>query len=162
MAQTTYALSASTALAGQDGPDAHEKPQKLSRIALGAIPFGRLVETASGEVRIPNQTTLGTLVGASCYKAAKTPDSGGYADDEMTLVMRKGQIWVEYGGTAPTAMTVPNIMHSSTVSTHRGKVTATATSAGAGTEITAGPEGMVVLEVDTTLGLALVELNFPA
>ena len=75
-------------------------------------------------------------------------------------------MWVEYAGTAPAVEAKPNIMHASTNdggnAQHRGKVTSSATSSSAGAEISAAPDGIVVIKVDSDLGLALCEFNLPA
>jgi hypothetical protein len=123
---------------------------------------GRLAEfhPTDGKLRLPQGTTLTRLIGGVPYNSSLPP--GGYtAGDYQVPVLRRGQMWVTYGGTAPAAETAVNVMHSSTIATDRGKVTASATSVVAGSEISA-VEGLRCVKVDTGLGIALVEFNLPA
>lgn len=162
MPQTSYSLDHSAAIAGQ----VVESRGKRGRYECSEdLNFGRLVELSSGQLRQPQATTLGTIIGGIGYNASLPP--GGYKSGEFQVpVQRRAQMWIEYTGTAPTAESKPNICHaSSDVSSnaqHRGKVTGSATSAVAGAEVSAAPEGIWVVKVDTALSLALVELNLPA
>ncbi len=170
MAQTSYSLAASQACAGMEGPDAHGKQKKLSKVCGEDIPFGRLLELSSDEAVLPQGAELGRLIGASAYKAAMEPEEDtGYLDGEYANIVRRGQIWVKYTGTAPTAMSVPNISHNSdddienpaVAPEDRGTVTGDETSTDPGEEVSAAPNGVFCLAVDTTLELALIELNLP-
>jgi hypothetical protein len=130
-----------------------------------AVPPGRFLELASGALRLPQGTTLTAPIGVTPYFShlpAQTDGSNNlYRSGDQPALVRKGQVWCEYSGTAPTVGQSVNIMHSSTTATHRGKVTGSAPSGGAGTEVTA-VEGLKCMAVDTTNSLALVEINLPA
>lgn len=166
MPQTSYTIDHAAAVAGQVvNGDLYRGRYEVSE----TLSFGRLCELhTDGKLRAPQGTTLGKVIGGIPYNASLPPALvggvyvNGWTSNDMPRVLRRGQMWVEYQGTAPAVEAKPNVMHSSTIATHRGKVTADATSAVAGSEITAAPEGIHVIKVDTTLGLALVEFNLPA
>lgn len=167
MPQTTYSLDHAAAVAGQlvdrgDGSrmrGRYENSEDLN--------FGRIVELhTDGKLRHPQTAgAAGKLMGGVPYNASLPPTSAGVygykAGEHLVPVMRKGSMWVEYVGTAPTAETQAKVKSSSTIATDRGKVTGDATSAGAGVEVYA-LEGAHVIKVDTATGLALVEFNLPA
>lgn len=160
MPQTTYPLDPVAALAGM----VVEKGRMRGRFECSeTLNPGRLVEKhTDGKLRqCQTASALGNLVGAVPYSPHMTV--GGYtAGFAQVPVLRTGQIWIEYVGTAPTTEQVVNISSSSTIATDRGKVTASAPSATVGVEIYAPPNGALkCTKVDTTLGLALVELNLP-
>lgn len=159
MPQTSYNLDLDRAMAGQVVAR-YPGGMRGLHTASEDLPVGRFAEYSGGALRLPQATTLGSVVGATPYIATKQ-SAPWTASDGPAPMLRKGQIWVEYAGTAPTVESAVNIMHSSTTATNRGKVTGSATSAVAGSEISA-LEGVKCLDVDTTLGLALVECNFPA
>lgn len=164
MPQTTYNLDPQVALAGL----MHEKGRMRGRYQSSeALSPGRIVEFNAGALRLPQGATPNFL-GAVAYSSVIAPQAlgggvspGSYASGDQVPVMRTGQIWLEYTGTVPTAETAVNVSCSSTLATNRGKVTASAPSASAGVEVVA-VEGLRCVAVDTTLGLALCELNFPA
>jgi hypothetical protein len=165
MAQTSYSLDHAAALAGQivDGRQGfrgvrgrYEPSEDLN--------FGRIVELhTDGKLRQPQTAAAaGKLLGGVAYNNALPPGGYSLANNLGPVpVFRKGQMWIEYTGTAPVVETQAKVMSSSTTATHRGKVTGDATSTTAGSEIYAFP-GTVVVKVDTTLSLALVEFNLPA
>lgn len=167
MPQTTYNLDPAAALPGL----MVEKGRMRGRLTNSeALPPGRLVEVNAGQIRLPRGSAPNFL-GAACYNSQiapsvtvagiGTPLPGGYASGDMVPVMRSGQVWLEYVGTAPAAESSVNVSASSTIATDRGKVTVAAPSATAGSEV-AAVEGLRCVAVDTTLGLALCELNLPA
>lgn len=163
MPQTTYNFDPKAALAGQ----IVEKGRMRGRYECSEdLNPGELVELhTDGKLRRLQGTTLGKIIGAVPYRADLPP--GGYkAGEHMVAVLRTGQIWLKYSGTAPAVEAKPNVRHASTdgdsQAAFRGNVTATATDTDAGQEISAGPEGLHVVKVDTATSLALVELNFPA
>ena len=156
--QTTYSLDLDRATAGQivyrapGGMRGRYEPSE-------ALPPGRLVEYSGGNLRLPQATTLGSVVGGTPYIATRQTSIFGVGEGPVPA-LRRGLMWVEYGGTAPTPESAVNIMHSSTIATDRGKVTASAVSAVAGSEVSAFANARCV-EVDTSLGLALIDLNLP-
>jgi hypothetical protein len=174
MAQTTTNALMTIALAGMVA-DAFPN-DFITAVAEESIPFGRVVEwdATGNKVRLPKSTTLGKIAGVAAYPVTKTPllgDAGvtnpyGWAQYEDVRVLRKGRIWCETAGTAPVLGTAVNIMHASTGANavDRGKVTSTATSAVAGSEITALAANVgfpVPANSTTPSGLALVEFNIP-
>jgi len=163
MPQTSFSNYHTAAIAGQVVDASHSARGQRGRYECSEdLNFGRIVELHSdGKLRHPaTASAAGKLMGGVAYNNALPP--GGYKSGEfMVPVFRKGQMWIEYTGTAPAVETQAKVMSSSTTPTHRGKVTGDATSAGAGVEIYAMP-GTCVIKVDTGLGLALVEFNLPA
>lgn len=169
MGQTSYSIDHAAAIAGQVVDGYYESRKVRGRYEYSEdLNFGRILELhTDGELRHPQGTSLGKVMGGCMYNPVLPPGGYSLANDLGPVpVMRKGQMWVEYTGTAPTVEAKPNICHASTDGSgnaqHRGKVTGSATSATAGAEISAAPEGVVVIKVDTTLSLALVEFNLPA
>lgn len=160
MPQTSYDLDLARATAGQI-VERYPGGMRGKYEASETLEVGRLCELHSdGKLRAPQGTTLTKLVGAVPYIATKQTAPWGTSDGPVP-VLKKGQMWVEYAGTAPSAEAAVNVMHSSTTAANRGKVTASSTSVSAGSEISA-VEGLRCLDVDTSLGLALVEFNLPA
>jgi hypothetical protein len=157
MPQTSYTTDYTTALAGQLADAEH--CEVVSYPCSEAIEAGRMVELHSdGKVRNPQGTTLTKPVGLALYQATKLP--GGYAAGEVVAILRKGKAYAQITGTAPGELVAANVNHSSTTATDRGKLTTTATSATAGSEISAR-EGVLFVKAGPS-GLGLVELNLPA
>lgn len=163
MPQTTYPFDPPRALAGsivsRGGPSGFRGRYEANEdLAAGLICE---YDAASGKLRLPQTAgASGKLLGGVPY-TADMPNGGYKAAVSMVPVLRRGQMWCQYAGTAPSAETAVNVKSSSTIATDRGKVTADATSATAGSEVYALP-GCVCIDVDTTLGLALIEFNLPA
>lgn len=166
MGQTSYSNYHSASIAGQVVEGTTGRRQRGRYECSEDLNFGEFVELhTDGKLRRLQGTALGKTIGVIPYNASLPP--GGYkAGEFMVPVMRSGQVWVPYTGTAPAVEAKPNLRHASddtnSEAEHRGKVTATATSAVAGSEISAAPEGVTVIKVDTATSLALVELNLPA
>lgn len=159
MPQTVYNLDHAAAIAGQV---VEERGNRGRYDCSEDLNFGRIVELhTDGKIRHPaTATAAGKLLGAIKYAASLPP--GGYTANSFQVpVLRRGQVWIEYTGTPPVVEAQAKVMSSSTVATHRGKVTGDAANATSGTEIYA-LEGAVTVKVDTTLSLALVEFNLPA
>jgi len=157
MPQNTYPLDPVAALAGMvvyRAPGGQRGRYECSE----DLPQGRIAEFASGALRLP-QSASPNLHGAVPYNSS-LPAGGYKAGAYMVPALRRGQIWLEYAGTAPSAEGPVNVMTSTTIATHRGKVTASSVSGTSGSEIVA-LAGAVCVKVDTSLGLALVELNLP-
>jgi hypothetical protein len=166
MPQTSYSLDHAAAIAGQLVDRGDGSRMRGRYVASEALNFGRILELhTDGKLRHPATAgAAGKLMGGCAYNASLPPTAAGvygYQADDVVPVLRKGQMWVEYTGTAPTVEKKASVMSSSTVATHRGKVTGDAENATAGTEIY-GLEGAHVVKVDTALSLALVEFNLPA
>lgn len=169
MGQTTYTIDHDAAVAGQiaSNDDGHGTRGRYE--CSENLNFGTIVELhTDGKLRAPQTAgASGKLLGAVAYNPVLPPVNvagtwiyGYSAGSFMVPVFRRGQIWLEYVGTAPTVEGPVNVMSSSTVATDRGKVTGDATSAVAGSEIYA-LAGAVCIEVNAALGLALVEFNLP-
>jgi hypothetical protein len=170
MPQTTYSNYHAAAIAGQVVDGMVPRGQRGRYECSEDLNFGRVLELhTDGTLRQPQTAgAAGKLMGGLPYNPSLPPSNvagsyvNGYANGQhMVPVLRKGQMWIEYTGTAPAVETQAKVMSSSTIPTHRGKVTGDATSAGAGVEIYAMP-GTVVVKIDATLSLALVEFNLPA
>lgn len=127
-----------------------------------AIPFGRVVELhTDGKWRLPQGTTLGKVLGVAPYNASYPV--GGYVADDQFCVLREGAVWIEQdgGGTPTEAVGNMNVRHSSTIATHRGKLTLTATDASAGTEISQC-RGTEYVKEDSGATMCLVNVDFAA
>lgn len=126
------------------------------------IPFGRVVElNSAGKWRLPQGTTLGKVLAVAQYNASY-PTAGYKAGDQVSF-LRSGKVWIENdGGGAPAPDTGKmNVRHSSTLAADRGKVTLSATSAVAGSEIS-NLNGSEFIKEDATPTMALCHINFPA
>lgn len=131
--------------------------QIVNHIAASDIEPGRIVEIDSnGRIAYPQGTTLGKVVGVAMYVDAALPQSWKAGD--MVPVVRKGRVFAQLSGGTTTFFGSANVNHSSTIATNRGKVSASATSVTAGSEVSSlGPVVFVRPLADTTL--CLVELN---
>lgn len=157
MPQTSYNLDHVAAVAGQ----AVETGRVCGKYqAAEEIPPGRVVVLNSdGKLELPQDTSLGKVVGISMYRGAKDP--GAWAIDDYVPVMRAGTIWAEVSGGSPSDLASLNVHHSSTTATHRGKLSASATSASAGSEISDPGPVTCYQASDVPSGLVLAELAFP-
>ncbi len=155
MPQTTYNLDPLKALAGQ----VVERGRVCGKyVAAEELPPGRFVVLNSDEEwELPQDTSLGKVGGVTMYRSAKDP--GPYAAGDQVPVLRAGTIWAESTASTSEPLTSANVRHSSTIATHRGKVTDDAVAAGAGVEIS--DPGPVLFYGSTETGLALIELAFP-
>lgn len=181
MPQTTFTQTFPDAYAGQiDGSlqDAQWESCYLTEDGpvAGASAAGLFVEydpnVASGKgVRFPQGTTTTMNIAGVLMRDPMNEPSvaspgnlgGPWKKGMQVQVLRKGRIWAVKGGTAaPAINAVPNIMHSSTTATNRGKVTSDATATTAGSEIQAAPAGIgSKSRFNATLGLYVLELNLP-
>lgn len=171
MPQSTYSNYHSASIAGQVVDGMSPRGQRGRYDCSENLNFGCFVELhTDGQLRAPQTAAaVGNLMGAIPYNPSLPPTNvsgtfvNGYAAGaHLVPVFRKGQMWMPYVGTAPAVEARPNIKSSSTVATDRGKLTADAANATAGTEIYAAPDGVKVIKVDTATSLALVEFNLPA
>jgi len=155
--QTTHSLDNTAVLSGMKWDNASDQ-QIVSFIASEAIPAGRMVELASGMVRLPQATGQPSkIVGCALYQASLPP--GGYAAGDVVAVMRRGRVVCDFTGTQ-TQLATLNVSHSSTVATNRGKVTDAAGAATAGSEIADGLS-IVCFKDPGVSGLTVAELNLP-
>ena len=163
MAQTTYNRDYAKAVPGMMSKDAGSFV--VSYPAAEDIPPGRIVVLNSdGKVELPQDTTFTKPVGVSVYSPSNmqpaVPAAGFvYKSGDMVPCLRRGRVYADQDGGSPSALTEANVKHSTTVATHRGKVTASATSAGAGTEISDGGP-LAFVELGPT-GVWLMEVNYP-
>lgn len=156
--QTTHSLDNTAVLSGMKWDNAIDQ-QIVSFVASEAIPAGRMVELASGMVRLPQATGQPSkIVGCALYQASLPP--GGYAAGDVVAIMRRGKVVVDWSGTTQTPLALLNVHHSSTVATNRGKVTDAAAAAGAGVEIADGLSIMCFKDPSVS-GLTVAELNLP-
>jgi hypothetical protein len=158
MPQTTYPFDPVIAIPGMV-VDRTPGGQRGRYECSEDLPAGRIAEYNSGTLRLP-QSAAPKFLGAVPYNSS-LPAGGYKAGEHMVPALRRGLIWLEYQGTAPSPEEPVNIMHSTETATHRGKVTGDAPSESTGAEITA-IGGIVCVKVDTTLKLALCEINLPA
>jgi hypothetical protein len=148
--------------------------------AAEAIMPGRLVELAADglsvqQVQDTGSSTLGkaVLLGFSVLRTAREGAGsigvtayglGGdaYQVGEMVPVLMRGTIWAEWKGTTQTALGTPNVYHSSTIATDRGKLTDAGTSGTVGSEVsTVGSQVRVRRASPGTGSIILVDVNFP-
>jgi hypothetical protein len=172
--QTTYNQFPAFAVPGQIADLAYAEVESFT--AAEAIPFGRAVEAAtdSNSVQLAQQTssTFNPL-GVSVLQAAREGSGafgitaygvGGpqYNIGETVVVLMRGRIWGEWKGTTQTSWGMPNVYHSSTIATDRGKFTDASTSTGAGTEISnAGHQFRVRQAQAGTGNVVLLDVNLP-
>lgn len=165
MSQTAYNLDLTIGLPGQYfDPETGEGV--VSYVAAEAITPGSLVELDSTGrmIQMPQGTggaAMGKLVGVAARVQAKE-NTSIYAAGDLVPVVRKGRVFANWSGTTEVPLAQLNVQHSSTIATNRGFVTDAATSATAGSEISATSGGLVCFKAIATSGLALVEVNFPA
>jgi hypothetical protein len=171
MPQTTYSNYHSASIAGQVVDGMMPRGQRGRYDCSENLNFGCFVELhTDGQLRHPQTAgATGNIMGAVPYNPSLAPTlvggtyvNGYAAGAHLVPAFRRGQMWVPYVGAAPAAESRPNIKSSSTIATDRGKVTADATSAVAGSEVYAAPDGVRVIKTDATTSLALVEFNLPA
>ncbi len=170
MAQTDYSLDYAPAVAGMLADD---RPHVIESryVAEEEIPPGRFVEIngATGKLRLVQGTgtAIARCLGVSMLQRAREANAfnvagnaAAYKIDENVMVVRQGRVWVET--VTPFAfvdLDAANISHSSTVATHRGKVTSAATSGTAGSEI--GDVGAKARRLNSDSSLCEVEINAP-
>ena len=157
MPQTSYALERTVAVAGQ----VVELGRKSARYrASEEIPAGRYVE-----LHTDNTLRLyrgGKKYGISMYRDAKEP--GAWAIDDYVPVLRAGQIWADFDGTAASAgdLDDANVHGADTTATKRGKITQAAVSYAADAQVYNGGPAKFCQAPTGNTGLALVEINLPA
>jgi hypothetical protein len=178
--QTSHNIFPKKGLPGEIA-DAKDGYDIITCIAAEDLQFGRFVELASSDDALINpivqlcQQTGATMaiVGIVCRDEQRENNiwpantALGVKAGSRVSVMRRGRIFAERDTADTVAVTrflAHNVMHSSTVSTNRGKVTLAATSTGAGTEITASTVSQLWKDVTAASGgaantdVALVEI----
>ena len=158
MSQLTFTQDMGVAYPGQiqDISDC----QIVNYIAGSDIEPGRVVEVdpVTGKINYPQATTLGRVAGVSMYISAALPQS--WKTGDQVPVLRKGRVYATLSGGTVTHLLVANVKHSSTLAVDRGKVSASATSAVAGSEVSA-LGSVIFVRPATDPTLALLELNLP-
>lgn len=172
--QQTYTQFPAFAQPGQLADLAYN--EIVSFPAAEVINPGRCVELAADGLSVQQTQQTSTTfapVGISIERTAREGAGavgvtaygiGGpaYQIGEMVPVLMRGRIYAEWSGTTQTAFGMPNAYHSSTVATNRGKLTDTATSSGAGTEVAnAGHSIRVRQALPGTGNIVLVDINLP-
>lgn len=163
--QTSFSEFAAEAFAGQQA-DVQDS-FIASYICSEDVPAGRVLElNTDGTVRTAQGTGAGLpLAGVSVLKTAASSTAPlatnvSYKSGDVVAVMRRGRIWAAFNGGSPNPGDSLNVKHSSTVATHRGKVTGTTTSSSSGVEIA---NAYVQLQKLNSAGdLALIDVNYPA
>jgi hypothetical protein len=172
--QSTYTEFSALAQPGQLADCAYN--EIVSFMAAETINPGRAVELASDNLSIQQcqqTSTTCTPRGIAIWKTAR--EGGGpdgltafsveglsYQAGEMVPVLMRGRIYAEWKGTTQTAFAMPNIYHSSTIATDRGKFTDAGTSSGAGTEIAnAGHQFFTRFALVGTGNIVEIEVNLP-
>lgn len=174
--QLTYPMFPAFALAGQLADLAYN--EIVTFPAAEVINPGRLLEMAADGLSVQQvQQTGATLnpVGVAILQTARE-GSGAvgiqpygvqgptYNIGDPVPVLMRGRIYAAWSGTLQTPFTVTllNVFHSSTIATNRGIFTDTATSAGAGVEITLVPRSVRNRQALAGSGsIVLLDLNLP-
>ena len=173
--QAVYNLFPTLAQPGQLSDLAYNEIQSF--VAAEVIFPGRAVEIAADGLSVQQcqqtSTTFNPL-GISVLKTARegqgplgvTGFSGvegaSYQVGEVVPVLMRGRIFAEWSGTTEVSFAVPNVFHSSTIATNRGKFTDTATSAAAGVEVaTAGRAFRIRLAQPGSGSLVELDVNLP-
>ena len=172
--QLTYSVFNNTAQPGQLAD--------LTLNSIGSFPAaetvnpGRFVEMASDGLSVQQpQQTSSTFVpeGVAVFRRSREGSGaqgitaygvGGpaYVLGETVPVLLSGRIYAEWKGTTQSAFARPNVYHSSTTATDRGKVTDASTSTGAGTEIAQAPSGIRTRQTLSNTGnVILIDVNLP-
>ena len=146
----------------------------VSKVAKEAIQPGRGLELAAdGSVQQVQQTSSTMkLFGFSVFLSARegvgnnndsaNPTGAAFAIGDMVPVLRRGSLFAEWKGTTQVEGTVPNMYHSSTTATDRGKVTDAATATTAGSEITVCPSWVAIgSPLPGSGSVVLVHVNAP-
>lgn len=172
--QTTYNNAPTVAVPGMLADD--EVNQIDSFVASETIYPGRLLELSSDGLRCQQVQDTGNTVPTQILGIAVLQTSregtgavgvasqGGavYNAGDAVPVLRKGRCYAEWKGTTQTAFGMPNVYHSSTVTTDRGKLTDASTSATAGSEVSNAGNSIKLRKALAGSGnVALVDVNLP-
>lgn len=147
-----------------------------SYLAAETINPGRAVELASDglSVQQPQQTgatfaPVGVAVLITAREGSGAVGITGYGVGgpqynlgDTVPVLKRGAMYAEWKGTTQTAGGMPNVYHSSTTATDRGKFTDAATSTTAGSEVSnAGHAFRVRLALPGSGSIVLLDVNLP-
>jgi len=173
--QTTYNQFPAFAQPGQLADLAYM--EIVSYPAAEVIQPGRVLEIASDGLSVqqvqatgnqaPNMMGLSVLITARESSGAFgiTPYGVGgpqYNIGDTVPVLMRGRMYAEWKGTTQTAWGVPNVYHSSTIATDRGKLTDATASGTAGSEIsTTGHQIRVRQALPGSGNIVLVDINLP-
>jgi len=172
--QLTYPMFSAFAVPGQLADVAYNEIQSFP--CAETVQFGRAVEMASDGLSIQQPQQTGSTfspVGVSVLQTARegSGPSGVTAfgvagpqfnTGDMAPVLLRGRIYAEWKGTTQTAFAMPNVYHSSTIATDRGKFTDAATSTVAGSEVANAGHTFRTRQALTGSGnLVLLDVNLP-
>ena len=155
--QTTYNIFPVQAVPGQLMDE--EFNVINSFCAASNIYPGTAVELTSDGVSIQmcqdasSSASLTSLVGIALLQTARegagsedlTTTNGGavWLAGDMVQVIQRGKVWGLWSGTTQTANGVPNIKHFSATATSQGVFTDASPASTTGSEVSAGPSGIV-------------------
>jgi hypothetical protein len=174
--QVTYQQFPNFAVPGQLADLAYNEIQSFP--AAEVINPGRMVEMASDGLSIqqvqaatttaiPNSVGIAVLLTAREGQGAVGVTAYGvqgptYQAGEMVPVLMRGRVYAEWKGTTQTNFSMPNVYHSGTTATDRGKFTDASPSASSGTEVSnAGNFYRVRQALPGTGSIVLVDVNLP-
>lgn len=170
--QVTYTLFPSVAVPGQLGDNTVNRI--VSKVAAESINPGRAVELASdGNIQQCQQTgstlnVYGVAIlltmreGLGQQNDSATLGGAVYSVGDVVPVLRRGSLYGEWKGTTQVEGNKPNVYHSSTTATDRGKFTDASTSTGAGTEVANAPSWIQIRAVLSGSGnVVLLDVNAP-
>jgi hypothetical protein len=172
--QQTYFMFPPLADPGQLADCAYN--EIVTYIAAETINPGRAVELAADGLSIQQAQQTGSTfnpVGVAVLQTAREGQGAvgitgygvegpAYQIGEPVPVLIRGRIYGEWSGTTQTAISNPNVFHSSTTATNRGKFTDTATSTTAGSEVAAaGHPFRVFAKLPGTGSIVLLDVNLP-
>lgn len=156
MPQTSVDLFCDAAAAGMVADMTNTEIESFS--AQVGIDFGFAVVkgTNKDQVKLPTSgaDVSGAFRGWAKRDVMREPGATDYRATDTVPVLRKGKIWVPYEGT-PAADGAVYVVNGSGAGT-AGKIRHDA-NGGAATLVS----GAIVRDVDTTLGLALIQVNMP-
>jgi hypothetical protein len=172
--QVAYSLAPVIAVPGQIADN--EVNDIRSFVASEPIFPGRMLELAADgvscrQVQATGNQNPATALGFSVLLTSRegngavgVPANNGavYNIGDMVPVMRKGAMYAEWSGTTQVAYTQMNVFHSSTIATNRGKITDTAASGVAGTEISLTGSSIKLRGLLPGAGnICLIDINLP-
>ena len=138
-------------------------PGRLLELATDGVSCQQVQDTGSG---VPSKV-LGfsvLLTAREGLGAVGVAANGGavFNIGDVVPVLQRGALYAEWKGTTQTAYSMPNVYHSSTIATDRGKLTDAGTNAGAGTEVSnTGNQIKLRAALPGTGNIVLVDVNLP-
>jgi len=156
-AQTSYDRNSEIAFAGMKTDAGFDRVE--SYLAEGAIPFGNGVVKGTDLDQVKNAAAPGDIFRGFAVHKHKEPSAVGandaeYVDEEAVSVLTQGVIWVEY----ETTLAVPVVDDDAYVNVDVGGAELGRVTGVVGTNL---PTGGKIKQVDTSTGLAAVQINLP-